>query len=117
MMLGTWLAAAYAVPRQWLPTVWAKTSWRPKPTTRAITVMDPMSAAARPIPRPACRSVPGSVTEAGGPVTALGGVAGSGPALGGVAESGLALSRPLCVLPRALGRAAGRRAVPGPGRP
>src|SRR5215469_9065307 len=115
MMLGTWLAVAYAVPRQWLPTVWAKTSWRPKPTTRATTVMDPMSAAARPIPRPACRSVPGSVTEAGGPVTALGGVAGwglafggvagSGLALGGVAGSGLALSRPPCVLPRALGRA------------
>ncbi len=71
MMFGTWLAVAYAVPRQWLPTVCAKTSWRPKPTTRAITVMPPMSAAARPIPRPAWRSGPGSVTEAGGPVTTV----------------------------------------------
>src|SRR5215469_8043056 len=97
MMLGTWLAVAYAVPRQWLPTVWEKTSWRPKPTTRATTVMDPMSAAARPIPNPAFRSVPGSVIEAGGPVTAA--------------------LRPRCVLPLALARAAGRRAVPGPGRP
>src|SRR5579859_3192703 len=91
MMFGTWLAVAYAVPRQWLPTVCAKTSWRPKPTTRAITVMPPMSAAARPIPRLTCRSGPGSVTEVGGPVTALGGVAGSRQALGGVAGSRQAL--------------------------
>ena len=69
-MFGTWLAVAYAVPRQWLPMVCAKTSWRPNPMARATTVIPPMSRAARPIPRPACRSGPGSVAVAGGPVTA-----------------------------------------------
>ena len=96
MMFGTWLAVAYAVPRQWLPTVCAKTSCRPKPTTRATTVIAAMRAAARPIPRPAWRSGPASVTEAGGPVTT-------------------ALRPPWC-LPPGIPRAAGRRA-PGPERP
>jgi len=53
MMFGTWLAVAYALPRQNAWTVCAKTSWRPNPTIRAAAVSDPMSTAARPIPRPA----------------------------------------------------------------
>ena len=69
-MFGTWLAVAYAVPRQVLPTVCAKASWRPNPTSRAATVITPMRTAARPIPRPACCTGPGSVADACGPVTA-----------------------------------------------
>ena len=59
-------------------------------------LMSPMSAAARPIPRPAWRSALDSATEAGGPVTAT--------------------LRPPKLLPPGVPRAAGHRA-PGPGRP
>ena len=54
MMLGTWFAVAYAVPRQVAETVCAKTSWRPKPTMFDTMVIAPMRTAARPIPPPAC---------------------------------------------------------------
>jgi len=42
MMLGTWFAVAYAVPRQVADTVCAKTSWRPKPTMFDAIVIAPM---------------------------------------------------------------------------
>ena len=58
MMLGTWFAVAYAVPRQVADTVCAKTSWRPKPTMFDTIVIAPMSTAARPIPPPAWGTVP-----------------------------------------------------------
>ena len=58
MMFGTWLAVAYAVPRQVADTVCAKTSWRPKPTMFDTMVIAPMSTAARPIPPPACGTLP-----------------------------------------------------------
>ena len=54
MMFGTWLAVAYAVPRQVADTVCAKTSWRPKPTMFDTMVIAPMSTAARPMAAPAC---------------------------------------------------------------
>ena len=58
MMFGTWLAVAYAVPRQVADTVCAKTSWRPKPTMFDTMVIVPMSTAARAIPPPACGTLP-----------------------------------------------------------
>src|SRR6266571_3966505 len=69
MTFGTWLAVAYAVPRQALPTVCANTTWRPSPATLASTVRPPISAAALPMPRAALGGPPGSVTLAAGPVT------------------------------------------------
>src|SRR5262249_55936485 len=96
MMLGTWLAVAYALPRQWQPTVCAKTCRPPEHTARATRVSLPISAAARPMPRPAWRSGLDSVTETGGPVTAT--------------------ARPPKLLPPGGPRAAGHR-TPGPGRP
>ena len=75
MMLGTWLAVAYAVPRQVVPTVCAKTSWRPNPTMFDTIVITPMTTAAWPIPAPRAGGgqsrrvapAPGSRRSGGGP--------------------------------------------------
>src|ERR1700761_4788464 len=64
MMFGTWLAVRYAVPTQLAPTVWANTSGRPNPTPPEMTVRTPMTAAARPRPRPGGRVAPRSATGA-----------------------------------------------------
>jgi hypothetical protein len=62
MMFGTMFAVVYAVPRHEAWTVCAKTTWRPKPMTRASMVIAPISTAARPIPPPRCRALPRSAT-------------------------------------------------------
>ena len=69
-MFGTWLAVAYAVPRQFADTVCANTTWRPNPTIFDTTVIAPISMAAWPMARPGRSAAPGSAAAACGRVTA-----------------------------------------------
>src|SRR5699024_4191266 len=57
---GTWLAVTYAVPKQVSPTGWEKTTVRPKPASRAPTVLTAMSNAAVPTP---CVTPPSGTTR------------------------------------------------------